>query len=478
MFAMKNAKFRRFVLLFVAIITISFIVMLTSIYLKNKVVNKSNVILIVIDALRPDHLSCYGYKRHTSPNIDRLSEEGVRFTRAIAQSSSTQSSLPSIFTSTYPSLHGMAVKHLKPSKLKTIVQILNQNGYTCGLISNHPILNLIDIKQGFSFIKISKKRKDFNAEELVGIAVDFIKGNSDKNPYFLYLHFFGTHKVYTAPAPYDEKFMGDEFMPEPKHVPICPEGVMDTAIGCIALNTDITDCNRHIAIYDGVLAYVDAQIGRLIKAVRNMQYDKNTVVVITADHGEAMGEQNYYFEHSGGFVCEACIRVPLIIWSPALFTGGIVIDRQIEHIDLIPTLLDFLGLERERYMQGESFLSLITKDNNYGTVVFNKPLYAFSEDSQSHSVIIPEWQLIYDEFKNGYMLFNLKDDPMQLHNLLGEELDDEARRVFYRLKTALEEWMEDGRKGRHNLLAGSQEKQDTGLNEEEVNMLKSLGYLH
>ncbi len=433
---------------------------------------RPNVILITLDALRPDHLGCYGYKRNTSPNIDKIAQEGVIFTQAISQAPHTAPSVTSLITSTYPNIHNLKDwgYQFNPSlHLHTLPEVLRHYGYKTCLISNQLPLSLIkDLKRGFiTYNTIQTEtygppEKQVKINEITDWAINWLQDNKH-NKFFLWLYYLDPHAPYTPPEPYDKAFMNDRYYNINKSVPISDDNYFQTPIGEIPrfmVINNITEVDYYISQYDGEIGYVDSQIGRLYKVLKSLHLDKNTIIIITSDHGEAMGEHNLYFRHCT-FLYDELIKVPLIIKFSKLMSFGKKIDTQVRSIDIMPTILDILGISINRYrsIQGTSFLPLIFNQK------YNFPVFAFSEFLNRKSIRTKGWKLIYDEENGQFELYNLKKDPQELNNVVAIEKDK-----FEFLKHKLNGYIQQA----------SPQSQTSKLifDEEAKESLKSLGYIN
>ena len=206
---MKNAKNKKFTVIILGIIITVFII--SFVYFKYRP-DKPNVFLITVDALRPDHLGCYGYERNTSPNIDRLAKEGVLFTQVISQGSQTIPSVPSLMTSLYPSRHGIeAILQDYSIFHPVLAQILKKNGYYTGAIVAH-CLSHTGLGKGFNLAEFDF---DIKADVLTQKAINFLHKNKDKK-FFLWLHYMDVQGPYRPLPPYNKKYLYDSFYTQNK----------------------------------------------------------------------------------------------------------------------------------------------------------------------------------------------------------------------------------------------------------------------
>ena len=428
-------------------------------YCENKSSN-FNVILISIDALRSDHLSCYGYKRNTSPNIDELAKEGVLFTQAIAQSSHTPPSMNSILTSAMPNEH-LLIKwgdFLNP-KLPTITKILKSKGYKTIFAGENN--NFQKGLHGFSkYFDIFYQNP--SSETITDKIIGFINTECKDKPFFIWVHYMDVHG-YEPSKPFDALFINDEWYDQQKKLPIVKPFPFSYGFGGIPETLAkekgyIKNPDYYIAQYDGAVRTVDEEIGRLLQNLKDSHLDEKTIIIITADHGEMLGEHNYYFHH-GGFLYEPLINVPLIIKCNNDIPSGSVINTQVSaHLDIAPTILDFLKIDIPKTMEGVSLLDIILHKKEYPRQ------YIFIGEEYS-CIRGNNWKLIYNNTynKKSYKLYNLKEDNQEQNNLVSKE-----KEMFQFLRQKLDEYKEANYKNNRT---------KTLLDEQTKEGLKSLRYV-
>lgn len=418
-----------------------------------------NVILITCDSLRPDHLGCYGYNLNTSPNIDKLAKEATLFTQAITQGTKTCLALPSLLTSTYPRTHGCYREGFKMnSSLPTLAQILKKYKYsTAAIIDSIP--RIPGLEKGFdSFAHYTVNK----ADEITNSAIALLKKNR-RRKFFLWIHYFDPHGPYRPPSPYNRMFIGNPKVLQ-RHVPICAK--MHSCYKSIPLSVaenNITDVDYYISQYDGEIRFTDKQIGVLLEEVKKLNLDRKSIVVLTADHGELLGEHGFYFGHSQLY--EQTLKVPLLVKCEKIIPASKIIKEQVRSIDIVPTILALLHIPKDTHMQGENLLPLVFGAPN------NALYYAFSEmarskESELHECVrTPEWKLVYQKYGDDgwYKLYNLDRDPEEANNLINAERDK-----FESLKKKLEAW-------RRETPISSPEP--FPLTEADKNTLRTLGYL-
>ena len=385
-----------------------------------------NVLLIVVDALRADHVGAYGYKFPTSPHIDRIAAEGAVFDRCFAPLPMTQPSFSTMFTSLYPVSHGVLRNDVAlSSRAVTLAEILRANGFeTAAVVGASNLDTVFNLNQGFEFYEDSlghkmdpeikmvdrMKRWERNAEEVNRLVYGWLDKRSTDRNFFLMVHYYDPHKPYQPPPPYDSMYprvTGDKI-------------------------------SEAKALYDGEVAYVDQQIGNLLEELKKRHLRDNTLILITADHGEGLGDHNW-MTHIWKIYDEA-VHIPFIISGPEI-SGGKRIAGLVENVDFTPSILEYLNIPLQPQFQGRSLLPLLhgTKEiREYVMLEKAKPPWNFKE-------LEPDWQKFpYSQWairtttekfiwssdrKHEY--YDLVQDPQELHNLFAVQ-HERAMNLFQR----------------------------------------------
>lgn len=419
-----------------------------------------NVVLITIDALRADHLGCYGYKRDTSPNIDALAREGALFPQAIAQSSHTPPSMGTIATSTYPPTNQLHVwgNSLKPD-IPTLAEVLKAHGYKTVFADGNGNFRkgLRGLEKGFDIFY----DQGVTASVLTQTALELVGRNGPK-PFFLWIHYMDVHD-YNPPKEFESFFINDQFYDRQKKLPIVGNhpgtygfnGISE----CMAEKRGRNDNpDYYVALYDGALRYVDGQIRSLLHSLKRT--DRGMMVIVTSDHGEMFGEHGYYFHH-GWFLYEPLIRVPLILRYAHVIPMKRVASQISAGLDVFPTILDILGIKKPTTVQGVGLLNVLSGKDEGPSSVFS------DEGGIRESVRTNEWKLIRFNEKKGlpeiYKLYRLKTDPNETGNLVSS-----AKETFLVLKGKLDKYREDFPDTRMAAPV---------LDQESRKKLRSLGYL-
>ncbi len=309
-------------------------------------VKRGSVLLVVIDALNARHLSAYGYLRRTSPHIDRLAEGGWLMSNHVSNSSWTRPSFSTLITGLTKKEHGVELKNsVIDMGITTIAERFRLAGYkTAGFVGNPLVREIWGFGQGFQrYEDTASLRKMFPPDRvLADKAIDWLKTVGD-DPFYLMIFFTSPHAPY---RPLDKHFLRK-----------APAGsVIEYPFREYKEPLPKADHERIVAAYDDEVRYADRQLGRVLKALDELGRREDTAIIITADHGEAMGDHNCY-AHTY-HMWDSVLRVPLIVNSKALRTTGIHDDRPSTHIDLAPTLFDLAGVDYppDKY-QGVSLLA-------------------------------------------------------------------------------------------------------------------------
>jgi arylsulfatase A-like enzyme len=436
-----------------------------------------NILLITIDALRADHLGAYGYSRPTSPNIDRLAREGVRFGRAVSQWPLTSPSFAAMMSSTYGHTNGLmrTTAQRMPDHSLMLAELLAAGGYsTWAAVGNVNLARAFNFDQGFETYRELWREDDERRTELTTRSgLDLLEKASNTRPFFLWLHYFDPHARYRPPKPFDGMFVNDKHFDSSWRVPLLAQKRMD--IGGISSNVNLGGEDRvayYVAQYDAEIRSVDSQVGILMKALKERGLAGRTLVVVTADHGESLGDHNYFFEH-GRFPYDDCVHVPLIFRGPGIGTPGEVVRSPVELIDLAPTLLDLAGLPANPEAEGKSLRRLLEGERPGGS----RWAYAFTESGfardYQRSITSERYKLVYvpDAGDRRVMkgreleLYDLEADPGETRNLA-----DERPQVTGPLKERLWQWIEDGG-------SGSEVPATVRVDRPAEEQLRSLGYI-
>lgn len=404
---------------------------------EKKINSKPNILLISIDSLRRDHLSCYGYFRNTTPNIDKLASKGTIFDDAVSTTCWTLPTHMSMFTGLYLMQHGVRDNGLVLSRsIKTIPEFLHEDGYqTFGIFSGPYLHPAYGFSRGFDEYKDcssssvyadkgdklnelnpylqkihNQSHKDITGDKILKTFADWFADKSDEKPFFSFIHMWDVHYDFIPPPPYDKEF-------DPNYQGnISIESYRENPE--INKNMCTRDLEHVIALYDGEIKWTDHIIGEILKILEKSGYLNNTMVIITSDHGEE------FFEH--GDKChrnlyDVNIRIPLIIYYPELFSRRNE-NNHANQIDLLPTILDVTGNDIPDYLPGIP-LNRIQDLNNPKNR--SHLLEYITPQTDVKAVRAADWKFIYEINKNLPLFYNLISDPAEKHSLI--PLEDPIR---------------------------------------------------
>jgi len=372
---------------------------------------RPNAIIYLIDALRADHLGCYGYDRAISPAIDAFAEEAILFENAIAQSSWTKASVASVFTGLWPAQHG-AVRH--PHKLSaaalTLPEILRAAGYhTAAFVANPNVTDRFGFDQGFDEFTYLLRESHNPSHQMNAAVVEWLEKRSASRPFFLYIHNVDPHDPYAPPGAYRRQV-----------APEVPEGFArevsrifrELLRGRRQLTPEIL---AHLeALYDADVATNDHAFGTFLDHLKEKGLYRDALILLLSDHGEEFNEHRH-LRHGRSLHGES-LRVPLILKLPAGGRGRRV-EEAVQHIDILPTLVTYLGLEVPADLRGRDLLA--------ATALEPVPIFSYLHlDGPARlSVRDGRWKLILrydgDRFYRP-RLYDLVSDPAEQHNLAGE----------------------------------------------------------
>lgn len=309
-----------------------------------------NVLLITLDTTRVDYVGAYGSSAGT-PSIDALADSGVRFTRNIATSQTTHPSHASILTGLYPARHAVYDNETPlPEAALTLPEILREHGYrTLGAVSvrhlNHGHARL---GQGFD-VFLDSLPIELSASARNDSLLVQLEALAKMGPFFAWVHYYDPHGDYHPPTAFVD------FQPRTEDFePIRGNSRMDIRWG----DDGFVDPDEAIRLYKGEISYVDHEIGRLLQAIDRLGVRENTLVVLTADHGESLMEHGILFTHAGLF--DEVARVPLILSWPGRLPSGTRIDATTSSVDIVPTILELLEVDAPASIDGVSLLPTLS----------------------------------------------------------------------------------------------------------------------
>lgn len=434
---------------------------------------RTNVLLVTIDTLRADHLGAYGYRRPTSPRLDAFAKRAVVFDQAYTYWPKTRGSFVAMMTGRRDSQSGYGKSH--PIVLDfnpTLAEVLKKAGYrTAAIVDNPNVAAQHGYARGFdryreTWLKEEKLPTEMDrTRAITADGVAFLERAGTDQPFFLWLHYVNPHAPYTPPAPYDTAFLADgaaESGPRLRTV--------DGFVGGIRKEWAVPGRDRlgyYVAQYDGEIAAVDQELGRVLDALDRSPHAARTLVVVTSDHGESLGEHDYYFDH-GQDLYDPCLRIPLVVAEPGV-AGGTRSAELASTLDLVPTVLDAVKVSYPPDLAGTSLLPALR-----GRGLGRDRLFARNDrnlvagfDARHKAIATP------DDAGFAYSLFDRASDPGETRDLVRTKPDD-LRVARRELEIFIQRW--DSERARtQRLLEGK--AGEAPIRPEDCEQLVALGYI-
>ncbi|MEE2677563.1 MAG: sulfatase [Myxococcota bacterium] len=378
-----------------------------------------NLLLVVVDTLRADHVSAYGYPRDTTPQLAALAAEGTRVEIAYAPSATTGPTHAALFSGRHPRSVGVRRNAVPlPEEVPTLAERLADAGFaTAGVVSSFVLDGRFGFDQGFSDwdddfepSQATVRHGSFEghaleagfdrrASETTDRALAWL-AQSRTAPFFLFVHYFDPHDPYVPPAPFAERF---------------------------AVAPDASPRDQATARYDAEVAYTDAEIGRLLAGLDALELADDTLVVVTADHGEGLFDHGHLFHDV--FLYEEAVRVPLVVRGPGIAAGRVVAGP-VSLVDLLPTLLDLVEGPGPAGTGARSFAPLLRGVGNFDA---ERPIVLerreFRTDrvgripvrGEALAVRAGRWKYVEAPEEGRRELYDLVRDPGEMENVSGRE---------------------------------------------------------
>jgi choline-sulfatase len=426
-----------------------------------------HIVVVLLDTVRQDALGCYGNPLSPTPAMDAVAGEGVRFTQAVSTSGWTLPAVASLLTGTWPSIHGAVGRgtRLRPirDELPTAAEVLNRHGFKTLAFTNAAFVSpMLRLDRGFDIFdhRFTYNQDTRRADETITTAVGVLRDHRSQSTFSL-IHLFDAHLDYDPPAAYRSLYTGGREDPLP---PL-------TSADCLDMQTDAgrnppsqADIDYIRGVYQGEVRFVDTQIERLIEQLKALGIYDRTTLIITADHGEEFWDHGG-FEH-GHTLYDELIRIPLIIrFEESAGISARVIDQQVRILDIMPTVLDLLGIDKPESFAGESLLPLIRGESGENRGAFAESLLYGPRKLAWRDA---KYKYIYHGEGDGGELYDWTEDPAEQTDLseaypevaqqLRHELLDFATELGIRARTMSEPPVID-------------------MSPEQVDKLRSLGYI-
>jgi len=458
--------------------------------------SRPNVILLVMDTVRADHLPLYGYARNTTPELAKLAGQATLFRSAVATSNLTLSTHASMFTGLYPRWHGAHVMGEFPlgrrlgDSVETLAEILATEGYrTMGIAANfgfvsppfglHQGFQVFDARKpvqiavaypptlGFAGIRLQRifgdpanhefEGRNRRAGDIHASVFEMLeRSRRERRPFLLFVNYMDAHQLLVPPAPYHAMFPGYEPAIRPMKL------YLDLDEMQVRHNRILTDSlRRHwVSQYDGCLAYLDAELGRLFEHLRKLGLWDNSLIVVTSDHGESFGERDVVLH--AVTLYQNIVHIPLIVKFPFQRSPE-TMTSTVSQVDLAPTMLEAAGVRPRAALQGASVRREAVKSRPY---VFSE---GFARARAHRRFRHDQTAVFYGPLKlvfssdGRHELYDLAKDPGETTNMYGSGSASAAK-----LEEVAREWLKAAPKG-----TGGHGKLDPAT----IEKLRSLGYV-
>ena len=407
----------------------------------------TNILLISLDTTRADHLGCYGWRRNTSPHLDRLAEQGTVFEECFSPSIPTHPAHTTMLTGCDVMKHQVVAQGAKTELspgVRTLAELLKEQGYWTGAADNlgRWFSRGFDRYEGYQWARDPEGgwRK---GEAVTETALKVLnEAAAQEKPFFLFLHYWDAHTPYLPPAPFDRLFYGgDEKDPANRSM----EPVLNFPPFMWYFRQwmgEVTDIEFPKAQYDAEIAYMDTCLQRVFHRLDELRLTEQTLVIITADHGEELDEHEMWFDHHGLY--DTNLHVPLILRMPGTVPAGMRVPGQVRLTDIVPSVLELIGapeVAAREGMQGRSLLPGFSGSLPGGTA--EKLFLTECTWMRKRGVRTGEWKLIVARDhpdihgRPPVELYHLPTDPGEQRNVA-----EERPEVVQALRGDLEQWRE------------------------------------
>jgi arylsulfatase A-like enzyme len=397
-----------------------------------------NIVIYLVDTLRPDHLGLNGYERNTSPRLDAFARDSVVFDAAFSVSGWTKPAVASVLSGVNPPRHGAVTRtDALPGGVTVLGEFLSPLGYhTAAVVTNPNIIPYWGFDQGFDeFYSLLEETGRHRADsDTVNEYTFRYLAATTYRPFFLYLHTLDPHSPYSPPAPYNAMFTDDP-----------PE---EARPSMVTPELPVEDFEKIVALYDGEIAFNDEQFGLLLDHLKKQGLYDDAMIVFVSDHGEE------FLDHGRGghghTLYQELVHVPLLIKFPGNRHAGTRVRTRVSVIDIVPTVLAWLKQEVPTELEGRSVVPLVEREHETSN---HRPLY-FDLDlvranggalNISQGILSGPYKYIEVSSPESYrLLFDLESDPDEQRNLLLEHTE-----VAERLRQQVDTYAADAVAGLH-----------------------------
>jgi arylsulfatase len=473
--------------------------------------SKYNVLLITIDTLRADHLGCYGYRRNTSPAIDEFARRNILFKNFYAVAPITGPSTASLLTGRYIQNHGVTYNWLKRDLgIKAFPELIPDSYRKAGFSANAVLNKARGYSRGFQVFADMEHPTMYSETRTQKIitarGLGWLDALRDDENFILWLHYIDPHAPYLPPEEFDI-FRGDAFYDETRTAPINGKNIENVheiiegntgnlVFGAIPRchtrdHGGIDRVDYYIAKYDAEIGHSDAEVSKILKYLNTRAFRDNTIIVLSADHGESLIENNYYFSHAM-LVNEGNIHIPLIMSHPEV-KRPLVIESLLQNTDVAPTILSELGLIFPGHIDGVDFSRLYRAPSlRRGSVVDEEVRpFVYSCTSYEYGHFYETIRTLKGKLVGKCDISREKKIPDDLHSIVTTILFDTEDFSFYDVSNGKLDTEDNKRemtqeeKQRYmdslgimrKILSGHVSAADLELTEKDREALRALGYM-
>jgi arylsulfatase A-like enzyme len=458
---------------------------------------RPNIILIVMDCARADHMSCYGYHRQTTPYLDELASKGVLYENAISPATWTLPTHWSLFTGLFLARHGVWNRDLALSpQYRTIAQILSEEGYDTAAFSNNPHVGgkngfgrgfatfqeLFRIREHRTLLNLAKRAANKMLLSAFKVKYDgayrtnrmiekWLAGRlTPQQPFFFFVNYMDVHQPYQPPWPYRSRFMDERVKTASKSA--MADYIKSGGGRRSSCRLSDWEIEVNVALYDAELTFLDSQLHSLFNYMERQGFLDNSLLIITSDHGHSLGEHSH-IGHAPGWLHDTQARVPLILYGPHILPPAMRISQQVQLTDIVPTILALLGRKQDdgaHQLQGRSLLpeDLSSLDRSF-TIIQAHYWEKGHRERELVAIRTDDYKYIWNKHgRDG--LYHLKQDPSESHDLIERE-PAKANELQARLR----EWL--AANGPLEDKSQDYAALEVELDEEVEERLRALGYI-
>ena len=408
---------------------------------------KLNVLLIVVDTLRANHLGSYGYHHPTSPNIDALAASGVLCERMFCEAIPTQPAFTTLGTGQHPIEHGIIAHNdeaVLPRTTRFMSEVFLEAGYATCAVDNlgraRPWF-----QRGYECILDPSLRRilpmGVTCDEINERAIPWLRAFG-REPFFMMLHYWDPHVPLVPPSRFHGLYYDGNNPTDPSNTSLHqwwkhPVGIMARDTWLRSEDGLITDADYVVSLYDQEVRYLDEGVGNLLATLDEMGIAEQTLVILMADHGESLTDHGIFFEHHGLYDCT--LHIPMILRWPGHLPTGVRVPNLLHTSDIAPTILQAAGLARPSTMTGQSYWGLVTGEEQTGgharVISAESTVQAkWSLRTDTHKLIVAREPDFYGTAMRE--LFDLVADPREQHNLAEAQPE-----IVAAMEAELEAWI-------------------------------------